>query len=72
MTLNEFAVLVNRFDNRIEVRTGNEMYNDIVEVLERRRTAQDPEGYDGKYKDYVVCSVDAKDYCELLVWVSEK
>lgn len=67
MTVKELLDVINRFDHTIELRTGNEWYNDIVEKLPRIHNANDV--YAGDYADYGVCNVEATDYLALRVWI---
>ena len=67
MTLKDFIDTVNRYDNTIEVRTGNEMYFTVVETLERINSFQDD--YRGTYEDRNVISIDATDYLQLTVYI---
>ena len=68
MKLKEFVDVVNRFDNKIEVRTGNEWYSTTVEELPMIRTAKE-DVYESEYADREVVSVYALDYMSLQVWI---
>ena len=69
MKLKEFVNVVDRYDNMIEVRTGNEMYHTTVEVIPRINTAKE-DTYESEYADRDVVSVYAQDYLNLLVYIA--
>lgn len=67
MKLKDLLEVINRWDNRIEIRTGNDMYYDKVEELDYIKKAD--EKYEGEYKDYLVDSIEAADYMKILIWI---
>ena len=68
MLLRDLLEVVDRFDEVIEVRTGNEMYSDVVLELPRIRK-WDEAHFESEYLDYEVCNVEAVDYLEMRIWI---
>lgn len=67
MKLKELIDVINKWDNKIQVRIGNDMYNDIVEDFD---TITGPEKqYNGEYADYIVDCVETIDYGYIRIWV---
>lgn len=68
MKLKELVEVTNRFDNWIEVRTGNEWYYDVVEKIPMIQRASE-DTYESEYADRKVCSVYAYESMHLVVYL---